>query len=58
MTNPLHPMHQELLRRVAMPGTPGATEWSRPARFATIFYLGLAAWALVGLATAAVIATF
>lgn len=51
MDDPLHPMHQELLRRVsgdaarAPEAAPGG--WSGPARMAAVFYLGLASWAAV-----------
>ncbi|WP_375401952.1 hypothetical protein [uncultured Sphingomonas sp.] len=53
MADPPHPMHQELLRRVTaadMDAGPAASiPLSRPARLATIFYLGLGSWGLLGL---------
>lgn len=54
MYDPLHPMHQDLLRRIstehsieAAAAAPGG--WSGPARFAAVFYLGAASWGAVGL---------
>ncbi len=50
MVNPLHPMHQELMRRVVQGGDAAVAEGvSRPARFAAIFYLGLASWGAIAL---------
>ncbi len=48
MTDPLHPMHRELLARIS---TPPAKDQglSRPARLAIIFYAALASWGLVWL---------
>ncbi len=48
MTDPLHPMHRELLARIS---TPPVTDQglSRPARLTIIFYAALASWGLVWL---------
>ena len=43
--DPLHPMHQELVRRLAPEPETGLIPI--PARFAIITYLGLASWGLV-----------
>lgn len=48
MSDPLHPMHQQLLRRFESPEN-AATTLNGPMRFAFIFYAAIAAWALVGL---------
>lgn len=51
MHDPVHPMHQELLRRVsAEPATAASAievGWSRPARLAFAFYAALTAWGMV-----------
>lgn len=51
MADPIHPMHQELLRRVSEGGAAIAAadpdRLSPPARMAAAFYLGLASWGLV-----------
>jgi len=46
MTDPLHPMHRDLLARISAP--PVAREvLVRPPRFAIPFYAGIAAWGFV-----------
>ena len=54
MRDPLHPMHRELLLRLNAGQSPDAL--SRPARFAAIFYFGLATWGVIGLCIAGVVA--
>lgn len=48
MVDPLHPMHQELLRRFEATSASADSGLSVPQRFATVFYLGLASWGAVG----------
>lgn len=60
MADPPHPMHRELLRRMTAPGVGEHVDdrWSRPARLATAFYLGLGSWGLfllLGFAVARVV---
>ena len=56
MRDPLHPMHQELLRRISTEPATGVAGLSHPSRFAAIFYFGVAAWGVVGLGVAGIVA--
>ena len=49
MTDPLHPMHQDLLARFAAPPV-AEKQWAVPTRMAVAFYAAAGAWVLVWLA--------
>lgn len=61
MSDPLHPMHRQLMARISRQNANEASPVSRglttPQRLAIIFYAAIAAWGLVLSATAAVIAS-
>lgn len=55
MRDPLHPMHRDLLLRLNAQSSTDSDGLSRPARFAAIFYFGLATWGIIGLCVAGVV---